>query len=394
MQELEVGEVAALTGLTVRTLHHYDRLGLVVPARDAVTGHRRYSSVDIERIYRVQALRRLGFPLKDMPPLLDGDAGEPLIDVVDGQLRHTHAELSSLRAHADRLSAVRAVLARDETPERADLLSLIASTTMLRPELRHDYANQANRYDSTRGASPSILDGLTRYLSGAPGPVLWDIGGGTGNYAVAMRDAGWDPTIVDVSADMREEAARKGLPVIAADATALPSVDGTVDAVVMVSMLHQVDDWRAALAETARVLRPGGRLAVMVLTADHLREVTWAYDLFPSMRRFAVDRRMSLAELSGALDGAEVVPLWFTDMEDASIAALCAHPTTILDERLRRQTSFFERMERDNPAELAGGLATLRRMLDRGESPLEERSEARSRLGDASLLTWTKPVDE
>jgi SAM-dependent methyltransferase len=173
---------------------------------------------------------------------------------------------------------------------------------------------------------------------------------------------------------------------IPGDATALPVPDDSADAVIMVSVLHQVADWRKALDEAARVLRPGGRLVVMLLTADHLEQVTWAFDLFPSTRTFALTCRPSLAELTTYLPGTTAGPIWFTDLADASIGALCAFPEAMLDERVRRQTSFFGRLERDNPAELAIGLEQLRDMLDRGEDPRADRQEARARRGDATIV--------
>jgi SAM-dependent methyltransferase len=191
---------------------------------------------------------------------------------------------------------------------------------------------------------------------------------------------------------MRRQAAAKGLRVLPGDATALPFGNESHDAVMMVSMLHQVEDWRQALSEARRVLRPGGRLAIMLLTADHLEQVTWAFSLFPSMRTFAAQRRPSIAEILSELSEAHIEPFWFTDLQDASIAALCAHPATMLDERIRRQTSFFERLERDNPAELAAGLAQLRAQLARGDSPLSKRKAAREQLGDACVIAWNKPM--
>lgn len=159
----------------------------------------------------------------------------------------------------------------------------------------------------------------------------------------------------------------------------------------MLSMLHQVSDWRAALDESARVLRPGGRLAVLLLTADHLREVTWAYDLFPSAREFALERRPALAEISEHLPGTTATAVWFQDLDDASIAALCAYPAAMLDERLRAQTSFFERLARDDPAGLAAGLKRLTTMVSNGDDPRAARQASRTRLGDATLLSWQAP---
>ncbi|GAA2522214.1 hypothetical protein Ahu01nite_083750 [Winogradskya humida] len=68
-----VGELAAATGLTVRTLHHYDEIGLVRPSRRNAAGHRRYTAGDVRRLHRVVALRGFGFSLAEIAALLDGD---------------------------------------------------------------------------------------------------------------------------------------------------------------------------------------------------------------------------------------------------------------------------------------------------------------------------------
>lgn len=65
--EMTVGEVAALTGVTVRTLHHYDAIGLVSPAARSAAGYRLYGPDDVARLQEVIAYRRLGFGLDDIP---------------------------------------------------------------------------------------------------------------------------------------------------------------------------------------------------------------------------------------------------------------------------------------------------------------------------------------
>jgi ubiquinone/menaquinone biosynthesis C-methylase UbiE len=213
-----------------------------------------------------------------------------------------------------------------------------------------------------------VLAAVARAIAPAPGRSLLDVGGGTGNYAAALRRQDWTPTVVDASPQMREVAAAKDLDVLAGDAIRLPARDAEFDAVTMISMLHQVSDWRRALAEARRVLRPGGCLAVMLLTAEHLREVTWTYALFPSMSELALPHRPGQPELLAELPGAYVAPLWFEDLSDGSIGALCAFPEAVLDSERRRQTSFFEYLEREHPEELETGLKTLEGWLESGRS--------------------------
>ena len=61
-----VGALAESSGLTVRTLHHWDAIGLLVPAERAGNGYRRYGADEVARLYRILALRRLGLTLEAM----------------------------------------------------------------------------------------------------------------------------------------------------------------------------------------------------------------------------------------------------------------------------------------------------------------------------------------
>src|SRR5829696_7097424 len=67
---MRTGEVARATGLTVRTLHHYDEIGLLVPSRRSEAGYRLYSDGDVRRLYRIVALRGMGFPLGEIAAVL------------------------------------------------------------------------------------------------------------------------------------------------------------------------------------------------------------------------------------------------------------------------------------------------------------------------------------
>src|SRR5215213_7683251 len=68
----KIGELARRTGLTVRTLHHYDAIGLLSPAERSGGGHRVYGEADVQRLYRIVSLRSLGFPLEAIAAALDG----------------------------------------------------------------------------------------------------------------------------------------------------------------------------------------------------------------------------------------------------------------------------------------------------------------------------------
>jgi DNA-binding transcriptional MerR regulator len=90
-----IGELAEATGLTVRTLHHYEHIGLLAPA-ERTEGHQRlYDERDVRRLYRIRALRDLGLPLADIGQMLD-DEGAALGDILRAQLARVDAELERL----------------------------------------------------------------------------------------------------------------------------------------------------------------------------------------------------------------------------------------------------------------------------------------------------------
>ena len=256
---------------------------------------------------------------------------------------------------------------------------------------RHAYRAQAQRYDQTRAASPSVLAPLREALRGAPGPELLDVGGGTGNYAAALREEGWAPTVLDATPEMLAHAATKGLPTVAGDAAALPFGDASFDAVMLVSMIHHVEDWPAALREAARVVRPCGHVAVMCWTREHAERVMWLHEYFPSTRAWMLAIHEPLAALTAPLPGARAIPLFFEDIEDKSVGALQRHPELLLDPATRAQTSYFERLADRAPDELAQGSERLRADLAAGRDPNARIAAARAEIGDATVIAWVRP---
>lgn len=72
-----VGQVAKIAGVTVRTLHHYDEIGLLSPSGRTSTGYRRYDDADLQRLQLVLYYRELGFPLEEISAIIDDPAADP-----------------------------------------------------------------------------------------------------------------------------------------------------------------------------------------------------------------------------------------------------------------------------------------------------------------------------
>lgn len=128
------------------------------------------------------------------------------------------------------------------------------------PSVSFDRA--ASYYDETRALPDDLMTRLVELLSRdlAPAGRVLEIGVGTGRFAVPLRSAGVDVLGVDISAAMLARLRERdpSLPVARADGTRLPLRDASVGAAYAVHVLHLVPDWRGAVSELLRVVRPGG----------------------------------------------------------------------------------------------------------------------------------------
>jgi SAM-dependent methyltransferase len=120
----------------------------------------------------------------------------------------------------------------------------------------------------------------------APRRVL-EVGGGEGELAERIRgELGAEVIAVDQSERMVEIQRSKGIDARVGDVQELPFADGELDVVVAAWMLYHVPDLNRALAEIARVLKPGGRLVAVTNAIDHLQELWDLAGRETSLRRF------------------------------------------------------------------------------------------------------------
>jgi SAM-dependent methyltransferase len=110
-----------------------------------------------------------------------------------------------------------------------------------------------------RASDPLEIDQCLRELLGPGGGVCLEIGCGTGVHAVTVRELGWTPVGVDVSAGMLRHASGR-LAAARADAKRLPFRDESLSAVISVMAHTDMPGYPAVVTEAARVLRPGGVL--------------------------------------------------------------------------------------------------------------------------------------
>ncbi|WP_051266766.1 MerR family transcriptional regulator [Nakamurella lactea] len=103
--EYTVGKVAELAGVTVRTLHHYEQIGLLEPEQRSPSGYRQYSPADLDRLHHILYYRELGLALPDIATILD----DPNTD--SGSHLRRHREL--LQQRHDRLGNMIAAIDKE-----------------------------------------------------------------------------------------------------------------------------------------------------------------------------------------------------------------------------------------------------------------------------------------
>jgi DNA-binding transcriptional MerR regulator len=146
----KVGELARSTGLTVRTLHHYDRVGLLSPSRRTASGHRLYAAADVARLQQIRSLRELGFSLDEVREFLERPDASPrrVLRMHVERLREQIALQSRL---CERLEAVAATLDRAEEVSALDLITTIEMMTMYERYYTPEQLDELKRRRETVG---------------------------------------------------------------------------------------------------------------------------------------------------------------------------------------------------------------------------------------------------
>ncbi|MEX0681919.1 MAG: class I SAM-dependent methyltransferase [Dehalococcoidia bacterium] len=216
-----------------------------------------------------------------------------------------------------------------------------------------DYSRWAGRYDQTRGASPSVLRILFEAFGEAADRSLLDIGGGTGNFAETLGDAGFKVTLCDVTTEMAVRAQDKlpHNPVIVADAQSLPFSDRSFDCALSVNVLGHVLDWHSTLREARRVIRDGP--FVLKVSTQETQKANWVLEYLPQIAELSPPYHYQPEETTlEALQEAgfahvQIGRVYYTDIVDGSFQALKWFPDALLESERAGNTAVFMRVPED-----------------------------------------------
>lgn len=160
--KLKIGELAKCSGLSIRTLHHYDAIHLLCPTERTLGGARLYGHHDFRRLHRIQVLKSLGYSLADIGTMLDDAAADPLA-ILDRQARQLEAQARRAEALSGRLRHLSSRLAAGAEVEAADWLSLLEMMTLYEQHLTED---EVQRLRSPRqGTAQDIEAERTKLVS-------------------------------------------------------------------------------------------------------------------------------------------------------------------------------------------------------------------------------------
>ena len=251
-------------------------------------------------------------------------------------------------------------------------LDTVRSVTTSSAPRPGNYAEQARTYDLTRGASPTLVRLLAKYLGEAPGRKLLDVAGGTGNYTQAMQARGFDVAIMDVELEMVRRSVPKLGPgrQVVGDALVLPFRDRTFDSVMMTQAMHLVLDHRRAFGEVRRVMRDGP-FVLQTYAEENLRHA-FVFEYFPGAESTdemhpPADRIEEWLREDG-FARVERETYVYLDTADGNLQALHTDAYRLAGPAYLRNTSFFQRLPEEIRRE---GLRKLAEDLRSGV--LEER---------------------
>jgi len=194
---LTVGQVAEQSGVTVRTLHHYDQIGLLVPSERTPAGYRLYTVGDLARLQNVVVYRRLGFPLEEIALLLD----EPSVDVSEHLRRQRAAVLSRLDEMQDLVTAIDRALEKEMSGNK---LTRQEQREMFGDGFSDEYAEEAEQRWGETEAWKQSQSRTSTYTKADWAQVKAEMDATNAAFASAMADG--EPATSERAMDAAEQA--------------------------------------------------------------------------------------------------------------------------------------------------------------------------------------------
>ncbi|MFN0225655.1 MerR family transcriptional regulator [Paenibacillus sp. KR2-11] len=282
---MKINELAKRLGVTPRAIRFYEEKGLLAPAKDRENGYRRFTDDDAWRLQTILALREAGVAVEDIRHVLrsaDASDGEAVREYLE--MQHSVLFREWLRGR-DTLLLLEEMIGRlGREPVLPESWHALAERSREGREVREGWADlwnfdglpedgeaepalQSARHVPSEPFYSQALDCAAAMLEPRPGELGLDAGAGAGGFALRLQEAGVSMTAVDQSRAMLRRCSTRapGVRTRLGNLLALPFWDGMFDLAVSSFALHHLTEAQQplGLAEMLRVVKPGGRIAVV-----------------------------------------------------------------------------------------------------------------------------------
>ena len=324
MNKLKIGEFAKRSGVTVKTLLHYDKIGLLQPAEKTESGYRIYCEEDFLKLQQITTLKFIGLSLSEIKNILS-ESGENLENMIAIQKK----ALEQKKKHIEEVISVfnKAEKSAKETGflDANNLIDIIKITNMER-SVKEQYKNDKNLNLRSNLHSYNInkvdwdrwcFDNMNFPSQGR----ILELGCGTGKFWVRNKDnikEDMEICVSDFSKSMLK-IAQENLKEIdhsftfkEINAECIPFDDCTFDVVIAQHMIYFVPDIDKALKEIKRVLTPGGRFYVTAnskISMVELNELVEKFDAGSGLNSNGYSTRFELE------NGEEILKKYFTKID-------------------------------------------------------------------------------
>jgi len=285
VSDLKIGEFAKRSGVTVKTLLHYDKIGLLKPSDKTESGYRLYCEDDFLKLQQITTLKFIGLSLSEIKNVLF-ESGENLESMIVIQKK----ALEEKKKHIEEVINVfnkAEISAREKGFLDANTLINIIKLTGMEKSIKEQYKNDKNLNLRTNLHSYNINkidwdEWCYKQIDFKKNSRVLELGCGSGKFWEKNKeeiDESLDITISDFSKNMLKIARdklkkiHKKFKFEEINAESIPYEDNSFDIVIAQHMIYFVPNIEKALSEIKRVLAPGGVFYVTSNSSDSMKEL-------------------------------------------------------------------------------------------------------------------------
>lgn len=327
MKTYSTSEFAAKAQVTVRAIRYYDEQGLLKPSGYDASGYRSYTDADFFKLQKIISLKYLGFSLKEISQLIQGDTSRDILELFDLQIRLMQKKIENMRQVEQALTHARGFVEDKGSLEWDEVIHLIHLMEM-ENQLVEQYRNAENvsvriKLHAQCSRNPeNWYAWLLRQARLEKSQNILELGCGNGELwqkASKKEVAGKHIVLSDISAGMVEDAKKAladkketGFDFVQFDCENIPLEERQFDRVLANHVLFYCKNLGRALSEISRVLQPDGILCASTYGSKHMKEIT---DLVKGYDKRINLSEIELYEIFGLENGEKLLREHFPDIE-------------------------------------------------------------------------------